>query len=223
MPWMLNEDNALKQQLSGITVSDEKNSNRPVGVWFGSPEPEIRDRMIPFISIDCLAVEPELERNVGGPYKHDWGYIPDDGVTTLTLADTLADQPSEQLVATIPPRPFTFTYQVTTWARHPRHDRQLLAALLGNKLPFQFGMVLVYEDQTVRRLDVESMNKSDILDGDRKQIFRNVFTVKMSSELFFFQLQAIPTVWSSVVISGDPLNTSTTPVNEVITFPTPTS
>ncbi len=52
MPFILNEDKALKAALSGITVSDSGNPTRPVGVWFGQPDPEIRFQSYPYITID---------------------------------------------------------------------------------------------------------------------------------------------------------------------------
>lgn len=40
MPFILNEDEALKTALTGITVADDANPTRPVGVWFGQPDLE---------------------------------------------------------------------------------------------------------------------------------------------------------------------------------------
>ena len=39
------EDKALKTLLQGITVSDLKSAPRPVKVWFGYPDVELRQRL----------------------------------------------------------------------------------------------------------------------------------------------------------------------------------
>ena len=54
MPYIINEDKALKALVSGITVSDSGNPTRPVGVWFGQPDNEIRQQSYPYITIDLV-------------------------------------------------------------------------------------------------------------------------------------------------------------------------
>ena len=54
MPFILNEEEALKSLLSGMTVSDSGNANRPVGVFYGQPDKEIRQQAYPYITIDLI-------------------------------------------------------------------------------------------------------------------------------------------------------------------------
>jgi hypothetical protein len=66
MTFLLAEDAALKSSLSGITVADEKNANRPVRVWFGYPDVEIRAQDFPFITIDLISMRNATERQSSG-------------------------------------------------------------------------------------------------------------------------------------------------------------
>ena len=79
------------------------------------------------------------------------------------------------------PIPVNIDYQVTTYARQPRHDRELLAQLLYKKIPLRFG-VLMPNDNTVRRLDVLDISKRDITEQG-KRLFVNAITVRVSSEI----------------------------------------
>jgi hypothetical protein len=79
------------------------------------------------------------------------------------------------------PIPVNLDYQVTTYSRHPRHDRMLMAQLIRDKLPMRFG-VLEIDDGTVRRMDVLDVMKRDITEQE-KRLFVNAVTVRVSSEL----------------------------------------
>ena len=47
MTFIIAEDEALKEVLKGMTVSDDKSESRAVGVWFGQPDQEIRQLAAP--------------------------------------------------------------------------------------------------------------------------------------------------------------------------------
>jgi hypothetical protein len=168
MPFILNEDKALKELISNITVSDSGNPTRPVGVWFGQPDPQIRQQSYPYITIDLVGVSEAKERvHTGfGPLS----YTPE-GV------DPDLDFETNKPIA------INLDYQVTTYSRQPRHDRQLMATLLGaDRLPFRFGVLVIPEDNTVRRLDMLGFSKRDTTEGD-KRLFSNVFMLQISSEI----------------------------------------
>lgn len=179
MPFILNEDKALKAALTGITVSDSGNPARPVGVWFGQPDPEIRFQAYPYITIDLINVGVASER------EHR-------GVITITASED--NYSPEGLTGTKTvgiPIPVNLDYQVTTYARQPRHDRQLMAELMSpTRLPFRFGGLVVPEDNSIRRLDIIGFTKRDTMEQD-KRLFRNIYTVRISSELFPDIFQAI--------------------------------
>lgn len=176
MPSLLNEDAALKKLLTGMTVSDSGNSARPVGVWFGQPDPQIRQQNYPYITVDLIGVSEALERthvgNISLPYVLE-GYDPDINYETQY------------------PIPVDLMYQITTYARQPRHDRQIIAQLFGPlRLPLRFGMIAIPEDGTVRRLDMLAFSKRDFTETD-KRLFSNVYTISISAEFLRDDLSQI--------------------------------
>jgi hypothetical protein len=172
MPFILNEDAALKSLLSGITVSDGGNASRPVAVYYGQPDKELRQQSYPYITVDLVGIREDTSRahRGYGPIS----YLPDTGVTL---------DPNTQY-NTGYPIPVDLIYQVSTWARQPRHDRQIIASLLSfGRLPLRFGQLYVPQDNTVRRLDVLGFSKRDSTEQD-KRLFSNVFNLRISAEIF---------------------------------------
>lgn len=168
MPFLLSEDAALKTLLTGITVSDSGNPTRPVGVFYGQPDPQIRQQAYPYITIDLVGVQEEVDR------AHR-------GYTSLPYVPEGADP--EVDTATYWPIPVALYYQITTYARQPRHDRQLIAQLYNNdRLPFRFGSLYIPEDGTLRRLDMLGFVKADGTEGD-KRLFSNVYNIRVSAEV----------------------------------------
>jgi hypothetical protein len=169
-PLFLAEDEALRNHLKGLIVSDQRSDNegvaRPVGVWFGQPDQEIRDQSYPYITIDMIDVAEARERAMRGevaPYYLEPERSSDEGWKI--------DMPI----------PINIDYQVTTFARNPRHDRQILSQLMFDKLRLRFGYLLPNDD-TVRRLDVLDITKRDTVEAG-KRLFMNAITVRVSSEV----------------------------------------
>lgn len=172
MTFLLSEDHALRKLLTGITVSDQTSTNsntpREVGVWFGQPDPEIRSQSYPYIVIDMLDVSRDTSREMRGTTNAQ--YLRD------IIEPNIADDWEIDL-----PIPVNIDYQVTTFARHPRHDRQLMYSIMGNRIPFRFA-VLQTDDNTVRRVDVVDVAKRDVVENG-KRLFMNAFTLRVSSEI----------------------------------------
>ena len=168
MPFILNEETALKALLGGITVSDSGNASRPVHVFYGQPDKEIRQQSYPYITIDLINISEATERVQSGiihlPYHpEDW-----DGVSSL---DTWY------------PMPINLDYQITTYSRQPRHDRAILGQLFSiSRLPVRFGSIYIPQDNTWRRLDMLGFSKRDTTEAD-KRLFMNVYSIRISSEL----------------------------------------
>jgi hypothetical protein len=83
------------------------------------------------------------------------------------------------------PIPVNIDYQITTYSRQPRHDRELLAQLLYTRLPLRFGTLDTGTNDatgTTRRLDVLDVSKRDVTEQG-KRLFVNAFTVRVSSEI----------------------------------------
>jgi len=202
MPFLINEDAALKTMLQGITVADSGNSARPVAVYYGQPDKEIRQQTYPYITIDLISVREDTARAHRGAVSLT--YVPEG----LGVA---VDQDGRINKVTSFPVPVDLYYQVSTWARQPRHDRQIAAALFGpGRLPFRFGQLDIPEDGTARRLDMLGFSKRDTTEGG-KRLFSNVYNIKISAEIF-------PELLAQVyLVTQDPTITMNT---EMYTIPT---
>lgn len=175
MTFILSEDAALKALLTGITVSDAKNPSRPVGVWFGQPDLEIREQSYPYITIQLIDIAEDTSRAHRGiinlPYQPE-GYT---------------EKAREGVEF---PIPVDIHYQVTTYSRHPYHDRALMAELLQNRLNVRFGGLHITEDNTLRRLDLLGYSKRDVAEQD-KRLFVNVFSIRVSSEILVSKMEEL--------------------------------
>ncbi len=179
MPFIINEDEALKTLLQGITVSDGGNAARPVAVYYGQPDKDLRQQSYPYITLDLVGVREDTERAHRGVVNLT--YAPE-GFTPNRNTDGSINQPVEF------PIPVDLIYQVSTWSRQPRHDRQIMAKLFApGRLPFRFGQLPIPQDGTNRRLDMLGFSKRDTTEGG-KRLFSNVYNIRISSELFVDQL-----------------------------------
>jgi len=172
MPIIINEDKAIKLMLGGITVSDSGNPTRPVGVWFGQPDLEIRNQVFPYITIDFIGYSEDPSRAHRGIIEMD--YLPE-GATAPEDGYGLTTEY---------PIPVDLDYQISTYARQPRHDRQIMAEMLtGQRIPLRFGLLVIPEDTTVRRMDFLGMSKRDTTDSDGKRLFSNIYNIRVSAEV----------------------------------------
>ena len=174
-PFVLAEDSALKGHLSGITVSDDKNATRPVKVWYGFPDVEVRDQTFPYITIDLIDIMPANERQT-------YGFITD----TDNLGTVTAD-PNYAYTNKIPVA-YDLVYQVTSFARHPRHDRSIIYQLM-TKFPSKYGYLKVANpsgsNYSIRSMFVDGFVKRDTVEGEtgNRPLLRNVYTVRVVSQM----------------------------------------
>jgi len=205
MTFLISEDVALRDLCKGITVSDEKNDMRPVGVWFGQPDMEIRAQAYPYITVNMIDISEARERQMSG-VTNVW-YLRPEGV-------------EDDHWDTWNPIPVNIDYQITTFARNPRHDRELLFHLLSVKLPLRFGS-LATDDGTLRRLDVLDVAKRDVIEAG-KRLFMNIFTVRVSSEIptpfYFFRYAQVNSVEMDLGVWEGPFvyDRSDEPVNDEV-------
>jgi hypothetical protein len=175
MTFILAEDAALKSHLNGITVSDDKNSSRPVNVWFGYPDVEVRTQNYPFITIDLIDIRHALERQHSGYY-----YDSDRQGTEVSQ--------SESFFGYEMPIAYDLIYQVVSYSRHPRHDRALAFQLM-NKFPAMRGYLpvpnAVGTSTAQRHMFMEDFVKLDRAEGENgnKRTLRNIYTVRIVSEM----------------------------------------
>jgi hypothetical protein len=53
----------------------------------------------------------------------------------------------------------------------------------GQRIPLRYGLLIVPEDKTVRRLDFLGFTKKDTTDENGKRLFSNAYTVRISAEI----------------------------------------
>ena len=216
MTFLLSEDNALRDLLKGITVTDQKSdtanvSHRKVEVWFGQPDQELRDQKYPYITVDMIDISEDVTRAMRGLVKPE--YL--DNPTTFD-GNNWDDEDYNWWINF--PIPVNIDYQVTTYSRQPRHDREILVQLMTTRLPLRFG-VLETDDNTVRRLDVLDISKRDISEAG-KRLFVNAFTVRISSEISqttldsFYKVKQVNTTGVSTT-RFTPINSYTTTEQDV--------
>ena len=180
MSFLLAEDEALRNLLKGMIVTDQKSvdsagTHRKVGVWFGQPDQEIRSQSYPYITIDMIDIAEDFTRAHRGRVRPDYYENPDTIGSNTTFNPAIHDWEINY------PIPVNIDYQITTYSRQPRHDREILAQLLYTKIPMRFA-TLEPNDGTVRRLDVLDISKRDITES-AKRLFVNAITVRVSSEI----------------------------------------
>lgn len=181
MVFLLGEDEALRKKLQGMVVHDQKSDGsetpRQVGVWFGQPDQELRAQNYPYVTIDMINLQRDTMREMRGKTNADY-LRPED----LTADDFEVDLPI----------PVNIDYQITTYSRHPKHDREMLSQLLTSRL-IRFGTLSIVEKTEVvgdvttnyvseRRMDVLNVAKRDSTE-QAKRLFVNAITVRVSSEM----------------------------------------
>ena len=174
-PFIVAEDLALKTHLAGLTVSDEKSAARQVKVWFGYPDVEARAQEFPFITIDLIDILPANDRqNSGVMYDSDYN-------------GTIASAANVFYKYDIPVS-YDLVYQVTSYARHPRHDRAIMYQLL-NKFPSKFGKLAVPNqlgtETGYRSMFLDGFVKRDAVESEtgNRRLLRNALSVRVVSEM----------------------------------------
>ena len=202
MAWLIDEDRALKEKLSGYSVSNYSDG-RPikVPVYFRFPDSEERTRTFPHIAIDLVDIVFAADR----AHRAD-GYIQSidmEQATPLT---------GYTLVANDMPLPWSLEYQLAAYSRQPWHDREL-SAYLYMMFPEQFGQLdMTNYDNTVRRADLQSVIRRDTVDSSNKRLYRNIFSIAVSSEFYLDQVQQIKNVISTNLELISYINESVVPV-----------
>ncbi|MER5754288.1 hypothetical protein [Streptomyces sp. NPDC002088] len=183
LPWLINEDRAVKAKLQGLSVIDANASDgRPVPVRYRVPEVELAQQTFPLIVIEHAGIEKDDEREHRGPVRLP--YAPEgkqgwwaDGATSYDVADSpyLVDYPI----------PYELRYRVLVFSRTYWHDVALASALAQpDRIPARFGFLEIPEDGTVRRLDLlGGPEMADTRDENGKRLFRREYVISVSSEM----------------------------------------
>lgn len=217
--FLLAEDEALKNRLKTLTVTDDRNNARAVQVFFRYPEVET-EREYPFITIEMLDILHAKERQHSEHelvyYNTAGGGVAPTGANTLgnvlkywpsvnTNFSHITNKNSFKTLVTNEFVPIDILYQVSTFTRTALHDRQLTGKILTKVFPFRRGSIHIDADNTDRRLDLLDWSTADLLDpeaGYRKRIFRKIYTLQMSAELpstDIFGSNQVSTILNSIV------------------------
>lgn len=187
--FLLDEDNALRQHLLGMTVTDDQNRTREVGVWFSHPDLEIRDQVYPYCVISLIDVTEATNRVLSGYYAE---FIDSHSFPVSALPEGAYLNPEDNKFyvpeseyplefLTRPPVPVQIDYQIRLFSRHPRHSRMMLADFLGNKIPYRYGVLDMGEiDGSARRLHLLDIGHAETVEND-KRLFVSSFTVRVDS------------------------------------------
>lgn len=204
--FILAEDAALKSRLvNGLYVSDDKDDKRPIQVFYRYPESE-KERSYPFATIELIGISHARGRQESEVTY----YYPSSQSASATTSPTIDYFPSEygetdltsvagssDYLKTEQMNPIDLTYQISTYCRSQRHDRQLTSAMLRYIFPMRWSYIEIPEDGTSRRCDFLGWRSADVLDqeaGYKKRIFRKVYTVQINSELPSSELESVAKV-----------------------------
>jgi hypothetical protein len=187
MPWLLNEDAALKKKLQGLIVHDASaTGGRSVPVRYRMPETEPADVSYPIIIIEHDGWLPASEREHRGfvklPYAPE-GYAPwwsDTGAATTTF------EPSDSPYWSFFPIPFNLDYTIRVLARFQTdHMMPLIAQLAAfDRLHPKFAFLDVPQDGTKRTLQLlGGPVPNDIYDDNGKRVFQTIYKIRVFSEL----------------------------------------
>lgn len=174
-PFIVAEDLALKTLCQGMVVTDQKNASRQVKVWFGFPDVEIRDQDFPFITIDLIDILAGMGR------QHQGTMVDTDNRGTQTPVNGLSYSYDY-------PVAYDLIYQITSYSRHPRHDRAIMYQML-NKFPLRYGKLAVPNqlgtETAYRSMFLDGYVKRDAVEGEtgNRRTLVNVFTVRVISEM----------------------------------------
>lgn len=193
--FLLAEDEAVKLRFSGLYVTDDRNAQRPVKVFFRYPDGET-EREYPFITIELIDILHATDRQHSDaviyadtsesdmfdnhPAFFDYWPSEVDGVTTTDTASAAHFASANDFI------PVDLLYQVSIYTRSALHDRQLTSGIISRVTPYRWNSIHIQADGTSRRFDMLDWTNADLLDmesGYRKRIFRKVLTLKMSAEI----------------------------------------
>lgn len=183
MPWLINEDRAVKAKFQGLTVTDANAPDgRSVAVRYRVPESELAQQTFPMVIIEHAGIEKADDREHRGPTLLP--YAPEGATGWWNPGNTSWDVTKSPYAVEFP-IPYDLRYRVIVFARESWHDIALAAQLAQhNRIPARFGFLEIPEDGTVRRLDLlGGPELIDTRDENGKRLFRREYLISISSEM----------------------------------------
>jgi hypothetical protein len=183
LPWLINEDRAVKAKLQGLSVTDANAPDgRPVPVRYRIPEVELATQTFPLIVVEHAGIEKADEREHRGPVYLP--YAPEGTTRWWAEGDTSYDVTQSPYLVDYP-IPFDLRYRVMVFTRLAEHDIALASLMMQrDRIPARFGFLEIPEDGTVRRLDLlGGPELADTRDENGKRLFRREYLISVSSEM----------------------------------------
>lgn len=194
MAWLLDEDDALKQKLSGYSVLNyARDEQVPIPVYFRFPDSELITRSFPHMAIDLVEINFDPTRAQRG-FGYTFNYATEQATPPVGFSQSAYDYPL----------PFNLIYQIACYSLDPRHDRQM-ASMLYQLFPEGFGFLdMANYDGTIRRADFVSAARRDTVDpASKKRRYRNIITIAVSSEFLLGVVMATQHVANPPVLNID--------------------
>lgn len=189
MPWLFNEDAAMKKKLQGLQVFDANNpAGKNVPVRFRLPETEVSNLDFPIIVISQLSWTLANDREHRGfiqlPYAPEGfsTWWEDNGNEPGVAQFEPADSPYYSFF----PLPYNFDYQIDLYCRFMRdHTLPLVSQLAGpSRLDPKFGYLDIPQDGTKRTMQLlGGPSLQAIKDENDKRLFQVTYLVRVFSEL----------------------------------------
>jgi hypothetical protein len=180
VPFLLNEDRALKQKFQGLMVHDSTSGmGRKVTVRYKNPEYELADATYPMTLISHTRISRDPERESRGFVNLH--YAPEGYEPWADMTD-----PSQSPYMSQMPIPLNVDYQIDVFARKELHIIELTGSMMQfDVLPQRFGYLPIGEDGTVRRLDLlGGPDYTETKDEQGKRLFCASWAIRVSSEIF---------------------------------------
>lgn len=184
MAFLLDEDEAMKNLFSGLTIPIVRGSSDTLSILtrFRLPEQE-NEAKFPMIAIDLVDISEATDRNMRGRLNvSNLHYDP--------MGEALVTQDGHSAIADFP-IPVNLDYQVQTLVRQAYQDR-ILQGMVWSICPGRFGVLRVKD--TDRTMQLLGSTDADRIDEQGKRTFRKVYTIRVVSELFPSLIKQVATL-----------------------------
>lgn len=181
--WTIDEDYALKEKLQNFQIPNYAPNAQGQTKWFtpavffDMPDTEERTRQFPRIQLTLTDIQYAEERaHRAAEFRLTYDL---EQSTPLTGFDLIAEDF---------PTPWNLIYQISAYSRQPWHDR-MFNMMFYQMFPQQYGSLDMSNfDGTLRRADLVDVVQRDMLDAEKKRVYRKIVTVSISSEFFLAQV-----------------------------------
>ncbi|GAA2322299.1 hypothetical protein GCM10010149_89320 [Nonomuraea roseoviolacea subsp. roseoviolacea] len=192
MPWLLNEDAAIKAKLSGVQVTTPAGPLE-VPVRWKTPEPENETMTYPVIVISKPRLSRARDREARGFTRYD--YVQEG--KPMPGPDDRWGYYGER------PIPYNLDYQVTVMCRLQAHETEIAARLArGDKIPERGGFLEIDPLNVVVSLDlIGGPEFTDRVDTHEKRLFTTNYVIRVYTELSPWDVQryeAVETVSGTI-------------------------